>query len=172
MYTNILLKQKYPLYLPTIPYEHPYNLCMTTHQECKDQVPLPCVALAAGRTPTRGGARGSIADYTPLAAPMVPALVVHCVNEVETRGLGEVWLYRVPGSEREVKELKEKFMKGKGCPSLGKYDIHVICGCIKDFLRGLKEPIIPHSMWNMFTNAATNPDINDGMSSLYQVVAI
>jgi hypothetical protein len=28
------------------------------------------------------------------------------VNELERRGLVEVGLYRVPGSEREVKELK------------------------------------------------------------------
>lgn len=37
---------------------------------------------------------------------MVPALVVHCTNEVENRGLSEVGIYRVPGSEKDVKELK------------------------------------------------------------------
>ena len=26
----------------------------------------------------------------------------------------------MPGSEREVKELKERFLKGKGCPILSK----------------------------------------------------
>jgi Rac GTPase-activating protein 1 len=31
-----------------------------------------------------------------------------------------VGLYRVPGSEREVKDLKEKFLKGKGSPILSK----------------------------------------------------
>lgn len=38
--------------------------------------------------------------------PMVPALVVHCTNEVENRGLSEVGIYRVPGAEKDVKELK------------------------------------------------------------------
>lgn len=37
---------------------------------------------------------------------MVPALVVHCTNEVENRGLSEVGIYRVPGAEKDVKELK------------------------------------------------------------------
>lgn len=37
---------------------------------------------------------------------MVPALVVHCLREVECRGLNELGIYRVPGSEREVKSLK------------------------------------------------------------------
>ena len=62
--------------------------------------------------------KGSIADYTPLSLPMVPGIVIHCVNEVEARGLSEVGIYRVPGSEREVRELKDKFLRGKGIPNL------------------------------------------------------
>ena len=45
-------------------------------------------------------------------------LQIHCINEVECRGLSEQGIYRVPGSEKEVRELKEKFFKGKGIPSL------------------------------------------------------
>lgn len=75
------------------------------HPECKDQVPLPCVPV--GNTPTRrGGAMGTIADYTPHTSPMVPSLIVHCINEVELRGLNEVGIYRVPGAEKDVRLLK------------------------------------------------------------------
>jgi Rac GTPase-activating protein 1 len=49
---------------------------------------------------------GTIADYTPHTAPMVPSLIVHCINEVEVRGLNEVGIYRVPGLEKDVKALK------------------------------------------------------------------
>lgn len=44
---------------------------------------------------------------------MVPALVVHCTNEVENRGLSEVGIYRVPGAEKDVKELKVRFVFSK-----------------------------------------------------------
>lgn len=37
---------------------------------------------------------------------MVPSLVIHCIKEVEERGLSEVGLYRIPGSDKEVKALK------------------------------------------------------------------
>jgi Rac GTPase-activating protein 1 len=37
---------------------------------------------------------------------MIPSIVIHCVNEVESRGLNEVGIYRVPGSDKEVKLLK------------------------------------------------------------------
>ena len=102
---------------------------------------------------------------------MVPALIVHCVNEIEARGLNEVGLYRVPGSEKEVKDLKEKFFAGRGCPNLSHYDIHTLTGVVKDFLRSLKEPLITHSSWHVFTQAATNPDVTDAMSELYQAIS-
>lgn len=72
----------------------------------------------------------------------------------------EIGIYRSCGSERDIKGLKEIFLSGKGVPNLHKYDIHVLCGCIKDFLRSLREPLIPTSLWIDFSNAvqATTPE--------------
>lgn len=107
---------------------------------------------------------GTIGDYTPSIAPMVPALIVHCVNEIETRGLTEVGLYRISGSDRDVKALKEKFMKNHGIPSLSETDVHVLCGCVKDFLRSLHDRLIPLTLWSAFSNAAQKipSDDDDG----------
>lgn len=53
----------------------------------------------AGALPTLGGGhrtgqccppQGVLADFAPATPPLVPALVVQCVTEVETRGLTEV----------------------------------------------------------------------------------
>ena len=129
---------------------------MVAHPECRDKVPLPCVPCGSGtKTPSKadqGYTRGlALADYTPPTNPMVPAIIVHCANEVESRGLTEVGIYRVPCCEREVKDLRNKFLAGRGCPNLGQVDVHVLCGVIKDFLRNLREPLVPSSMWNLFT---------------------
>jgi Rac GTPase-activating protein 1 len=102
--------------------------------------------------------QGVIADYTPLTHPMVPALIQHCINEIEIRSLNVVGLYRIPGSEREVKALKERFLRGKGVPNLSNIDPHVICGCIKDFLRSLREPLVGRWFRRAF---ATAMDISD-----------
>ncbi|CAN7939741.1 unnamed protein product, partial [Ixodes hexagonus] len=128
----------------------------TCHPECRDQVPLPCVQVS--QTPTQGGAhsyKGTIiADHVPPTSPMVPAIVVHCIQEVERRGLSEVGLYRVSGSEREVREIREQFLRGKGIPNLSKADIHAVCGVLKDFLRSLRETLITKSLWRDFVKAA------------------
>ncbi|KAH3893959.1 hypothetical protein DPMN_018114, partial [Dreissena polymorpha] len=139
------------------------------HPECKDNLPLPCISAP----PTPGGTgktqSGVLADYCRDESPMIPGIVIHCVNEIEARGLHEVGIYRVPGSERQVKELKEKFFRGKGMPNLSSIDdIHVICGCLKDFLRGLKEPLVTFKLWNMFVKAAENRDKAMSQCELYQ----
>lgn len=73
------------------------------HSECREKVPLPCIAIV--ETP-RGNSCTTIADYCSKTTPMIPALIIHCVMEVEDRGLSEVGIYRIPGSERDVRALK------------------------------------------------------------------
>nr|XP_045583871.1 rac GTPase-activating protein 1-like [Procambarus clarkii] len=141
----------------------------TCHPECRESVPLPCVPTA--NTPTAKGQLGIIADYTPHVPPMVPALVVHCTIEVENRGLSEVGIYRVPGAEKDVKELKERFLRGKGLPNLSQVDVHVICGTLKDFMRSLKEPLVTHLLWKDFTGAAEKSETQDSAAALYQAIS-
>ncbi|EEB20373.1 Rac GTPase-activating protein, putative [Pediculus humanus corporis] len=138
------------------------------HPECKDKAPMPCLAVVA--TP-RGTSGTTIADFCSRTPPMVPPLIVHCVFEVEARGLGEVGIYRIPGSEKDVRALKDRFLRGKGICSLSGYDIHVVCGTIKDFLRSLGEPLVTFSLWPEFIRASENEDVSERTSALYQAVS-
>ncbi|XP_075558530.1 rac GTPase-activating protein 1-like isoform X2 [Dermacentor variabilis] len=141
------------------------------HPECKYQVPLPCIPVC--ETPKSGGAgsrRGTlISDHVPSTAPMVPALVVHCIQEVERRGLDCVGLYRVSGSEREVREIRERFQQGKGAPNLSKVDIYAVCGVLKDFLLSLRESLITKSLWHTFVSA-TELEHEDRVWAMWQAV--
>ncbi|XP_066251878.1 rac GTPase-activating protein 1-like [Euwallacea similis] len=139
------------------------------HFECKDQLALPCVPVV--NTPTNKYAMGLISDYTPTLSPMVPALVIHCTNEIELRGLNELGLYRISASEKEVKLLKERFLRGRGSPSLTQIDIHVICGCVKEFLRSLNEPLVTNALWADFTSAVEAKDPQDIAPALYQCIS-
>lgn len=87
------------------------------HPKCRERCPGPCTArprpqpwprevsgcpypwapgLGAERAQRRPPfllpppLQGVLADFAPPTAPLVPALVVQCVTEVETRGLAEV----------------------------------------------------------------------------------
>jgi Rac GTPase-activating protein 1 len=67
-------------------------------------MPMPCVPTV--QTPSNKGFVGTVADYAPNISPMIPGIVIHCVNEIERRGLTEVGIYRVNGSEKEIKDMK------------------------------------------------------------------
>ncbi|KAH7950449.1 hypothetical protein HPB49_024136 [Dermacentor silvarum] len=141
------------------------------HPECKYQVPLPCIPVCETPKSTGTGCRRGtlISDHVPSTAPMVPALVVHCIQEVERRGLDCVGLYRVSGSEREVREIRERFQQGKGVPNLSKVDIYAVCGVLKDFLLSLRESLVTKSLWHTFVSA-TELEHEDRVWAMWQAV--
>lgn len=141
------------------------------HSDCRDQLSIACVPQSAGTPTIKGHQAGNLSDYTPSVGPMIPGLIVHCVNEIETRGLTEVGIYRVPGSEREVRTLKEKFLRGKTVPSLSSVDINVLCGCVKDFLRSLREPLIPLALWRDFSNAVQAISTKQKQKDVFDAIA-
>ncbi|VDK39893.1 unnamed protein product [Taenia asiatica] len=86
--------------------------------------------------------------------PQIPAPVIHCVNEVAARGLLQVGIYRIPGAEKKVFELLDKFIHGRTTPSLALVeDINVVCSCLKAFLRLLSEPLVTYALRPEFIEA-------------------
>jgi Rac GTPase-activating protein 1 len=144
--------------------------CMVTcHPECKDKVANPCIPFISR---TRSGRMTLISDYVSDESPKIPALIFHCCNEIEKRGLSETGLYRVPGSDKDVRDLKEKILKSKkGMPSLASYDVHVICSVVKDFLRSVDEPLVSRVLWRDFVKASEISDQNERKNNLYQAIS-
>lgn len=140
----------------------------TCHVDCKLRMPMPCVQTV--QTPSSKGFVGAVADYAPHTSPMIPALVIHCVNEIERRGMDEVGLYRVSGTEREVKDLKERLLRGKWQPMISQVDIHVVAGSLKLFFRSLREPIITFTLWESFVRIADINDEMDVQTTVYSLV--
>lgn len=142
---------------------------VVSHPECRDRCPLPCIPTLIG-TPVKIG-EGMLADFVSQTSPMIPSIIVHCVNEIEQRGLTETGLYRISGCDRTVKELKEKFLKVKTVPLLSKVDdIHAICSLLKDFLRNLKEPLLTFRLNKTFMEAAEITDEDNSIAAMYQAV--
>ncbi|KAF7653892.1 hypothetical protein LDENG_00077190 [Lucifuga dentata] len=143
---------------------------VVTHPECRERCPLPCIPNLGG-TPVKIG-EGMLTDYVPDTPPMIPHLVVHCISEIEQRGLHETGLYRLSGADRTVKELKEKYLRGKTVPVLSRVDdIHAITGLLKDFLRNLKEPLLTFSLNRAFMNAAEVSDDDNSIALMYQTIS-
>ncbi|TNN57215.1 Rac GTPase-activating protein 1 [Liparis tanakae] len=143
---------------------------VVSHPECRERCPLPCIPNL-GATPIKIG-EGVLADYVSNTSPMIPLLVVHCVSEIEQRGLHEAGLYRLSGADRTVKELKEKFLRSKTVPVLSKVDdINAVTGLLKDFLRNLKEPLLTFRLNRTFMEAAEVSDDDNSIALMYQTIS-
>ncbi|XP_034566594.1 rac GTPase-activating protein 1 isoform X3 [Notolabrus celidotus] len=145
------------------------NCRTVAHPECKQKCLDGCLVAA-----TSGGSaqQNLLEDFAPVDHPRVPQLVVECVAEIERRGLEERGLYRVPGGERLVKELRDRFIQGKAPLMLSKVsDIHVLCGLLKDFLRKLKEPLITFRLHRTFMEASELTDEDNSTAVMYQAIA-
>ncbi|XP_075996911.1 rac GTPase-activating protein 1 [Genypterus blacodes] len=146
------------------------NCRVVAHPECRDKCVDGCSAGPAAQ-PVPVSKQNSLESYAPVSDPRVPLLVVECVNEIERRGLEERGLYRVPGPERLVKELREKYIQRKTALMLSKVDdVHVVCGLLKDFLRKLKEPLITFRLHRTFMDASEMADGNSSSSILCQAI--
>ncbi|XP_026171898.1 rac GTPase-activating protein 1 [Mastacembelus armatus] len=144
------------------------NCRVVAHPECQPKLSdgcLPAIAECAAQMDT-------LESFAPVTHPRVPQLIVDCVTEIERRGLQERGLYRVPGGERMIKELRDGFTQGKTPLMLGKVqDIHVVCGFLKDFLRKLKEPLLTFRLHRTFMEASELTDEDDCSAVLWQAVA-
>ncbi|GFU16185.1 rac GTPase-activating protein 1 [Nephila pilipes] len=139
---------------------------MTCHPCCKERCPLPCIPIILPRR----NFVGTITDYTSSTSPKIPSIIICCINEIESRGLKCIGLYRKSGYGRDVKILKENLLKGKIPDNLGKIDIHTICSALKEFLRSLKEPLITRSAWKILVDAANQSNENVSLKLLYDAL--
>ncbi|XP_031443430.1 rac GTPase-activating protein 1 isoform X2 [Clupea harengus] len=141
---------------------------LISHPECKHMCNEPCSPSAHGNPqPTEG----TLESFAPSTQPRIPQLITQCVNEIEKRGFQERGIYRVPGGERTVKELRERYLSGKGPLLLNKvYDVHVICGLLKDFLRKLKEPLITFQLHHKFMEASEIAEDDNSAAMTFQAI--
>ncbi|KAF8797111.1 Rac GTPase-activating protein 1 like protein [Argiope bruennichi] len=120
------------------------NCKMTCHPECKNQCPAICIPLTPCSTK---GSESLISDYTSSTSSMIPSLIIHCVNEIESRGLKDIGLYRISGMEKEVKDIKEKLLKGKNLINLKK--VHIFTPFVEQIKKQKDKNRSLHLLYNL-----------------------
>ncbi|KAF5278863.1 hypothetical protein FQR65_LT03552 [Abscondita terminalis] len=140
------------------------------HPECRNSTPTPCVFFESHLC-FYECFKNLISDYTPTSPPMVPALILHCTKEIETRKCDKLGVYRIPGVEKDVKTLKQRLLQCVSPPCLNPINIYVICDVVKDFLHSLTEPLLTKTCWNDLIKVVEVPDRKEMTILLNQIVS-
>ncbi|XP_067399272.1 rho GTPase-activating protein 4 isoform X2 [Emydura macquarii macquarii] len=75
----------------------------------------------------------------------IPLVVQSCVRFINLHGLQHEGIFRVPGPQARVNEIREAFERGEdplagsSCPR----DLDSVAGVLKLFFRGLQKPLVP-----------------------------
>ncbi|XP_055617363.1 uncharacterized protein LOC129762815 isoform X4 [Toxorhynchites rutilus septentrionalis] len=88
--------------------------------------------------------------------PYVPLLLAKCTGIVESKGLGVVGIYRIPGNTAAISQLTEQVNRGMDEVTLRDPrwdDVNVVSSLLKSFIRNLPDPLLPNEMYHSFIEA-------------------
>ncbi|KAF7661712.1 hypothetical protein LDENG_00255540 [Lucifuga dentata] len=96
-----------------------------------------CTSLIPGRR----NARTRIQD----SGQPIPLVVESCVRYINLYGLQQQGIFRVPGSQVEVNDIKNSFERGEDplIDDQNEHDINSVAGVLKLYFRGLENPLFP-----------------------------
>ncbi|XP_067879291.1 rho GTPase-activating protein 25-like isoform X2 [Heterodontus francisci] len=105
---------------------------------------------------------------------LVPIIVEQCADFIREHGLHEEGIFRLPGQDNQVKELRDAFDSGER-PSFDRdTDVHTVASLFKLYLRELPEPVIPWSQYEDFLACSQimNSDEEGGQQEVMKQVSL
>ncbi|XP_072124329.1 SLIT-ROBO Rho GTPase-activating protein 1-like isoform X3 [Mobula birostris] len=80
----------------------------------------------------------------------IPLIVESCIRFINLYGLQHQGIFRVPGSQAEVNDIKNSFERGEDPLADGQdnHDINSVAGVLKLYFRGLENPLFPKERFN------------------------
>jgi hypothetical protein len=101
----------------------------------------------------------------------IPAIVIRCVQEIESRGMDEEGLYRKSGGKTQIMELASSFEQSTDFDVADpEIDIASITSLLKQYFRHLSDPLITFGVYSDFIESSKITDIEERGKAMKQVV--
>ncbi|KAM4695673.1 rho GTPase-activating protein 4 [Rhinophrynus dorsalis] len=93
---------------------------------------------------------GDLEEFVQSSGEAIPRVVSSCIRFINLHGLQHEGIFRVPGSQMHVNEIRSSFERGED-PLDDSYtgqDVDSVAGVLKLYFRGLEKPLFPNEMFN------------------------
>ncbi|XP_078601198.1 uncharacterized protein LOC144876128 isoform X2 [Branchiostoma floridae x Branchiostoma japonicum] len=109
---------------------------------------LDALALSSTATPRRNAVFRVKAQLP--RAPQVPQFVHCCFHHLQKYGLQVLGIFRVGGSKKRIRQLREEFDSGRDVQLTEEHNPHDIGALLKEFFRDLPEPLMTKELYQAF----------------------
>ncbi|KAM9752182.1 rho GTPase-activating protein 4a isoform 1-T1 [Menidia menidia] len=86
---------------------------------------------------------GDMVSFIQASGQQIPIVVESCIRYINLNGLHHEGIFRVPGSQMEVNNLRDAFERGEDPLAEGMHDLDSVAGVLKLYFRGLENPLFP-----------------------------
>ncbi|KAG1961605.1 SLIT-ROBO Rho GTPase-activating protein [Pimephales promelas] len=114
---------------------------------------------------------GDLISYIQASGQIIPAVVEKCIRFINLNGLHHEGLFRVPGSQMVVNQLKDAFEKGDDPLADGECDMDSVAGVLKLYFRGLEKPLFPEDTYDQLMECGEIDDETKKVTQLKCVIS-
>ncbi|CAJ1085267.1 rho GTPase-activating protein 4-like [Xyrichtys novacula] len=87
--------------------------------------------------------KGDMLSFINASGQQIPIVVASCIRYINLNGLHHEGIFRVPGSQMEVNNLRDAFEGGEDPLAEQRFDLDSVAGVLKLYFRGLEKPLFP-----------------------------
>lgn len=112
-------------------------------------------------------------DVLAVHGPQIPRVVNCCLRYLENYGLNTVGIFRVSGSKRRVRQLREEFDSGREVHlDQERPQPHDVAQLLKEYLRDLPQPLLTRDLYLPFLYTQRVPERSKQLDILRQLVRL
>ncbi|OPJ72112.1 SLIT-ROBO Rho GTPase-activating protein 3 isoform B [Patagioenas fasciata monilis] len=102
----------------------------------------------------------------------IPLVVESCIRYINLYGLQQQGIFRVPGSQVEVNDIKNSFERGEDplADDQNERDINSVAGVLKLYFRGLENPLFPKERFQDLISTIKIENPTERVHQIQQIV--
>ncbi|XP_030061299.1 SLIT-ROBO Rho GTPase-activating protein 3 isoform X1 [Microcaecilia unicolor] len=114
---------------------------------------------------------GNMETFIKDSGQVIPLVVESCIRYINLYGLQQQGIFRVPGSQVEVNDIKNSFERGEDplVDEQNEHDINSVAGVLKLYFRGLENPLFPKER---FQDLISTIKIENPLEKVHQIQQI
>ncbi|KAG9468884.1 hypothetical protein GDO78_021751 [Eleutherodactylus coqui] len=115
---------------------------------------------------------GNMEQFIQDSGQAIPLVVESCIRYINLYGLQQQGIFRVPGSQVEVNDIKNSFERGEDplVEDHSERDINSVAGVLKLYFRGLENPLFPKERFQDLMSTIKLDNMSERVHHIRQIL--